>query len=901
MDESRLVNERISSLSAFCKKHLDKLSWLVLALIIWFSAFIRTRNLPALRDVTTGGWTLGPDLDPFLFLRWSKDIIFSGSLPAIDFMRNVPLGYPTESEFVFLPHLMALFHKLAIMFGSVSIEHSAVLFPVFMFTLTVISFFLFVRKLFVAQTGAYAATLIALVASFFLSVIPALLPRTIAGIPEKESAAFFFMFLAFFFFLHSWSAEKRVPRFVYAILAGIATAGMGLIWGGVIYIFITISLAFLIAFLLKQVQGSKQLIFPVWLVTSLLLVMPFSTRYSLPNLIVSESTSIPIAVCFLIMVNYLLFETRLRDKITTRFAKIPPQFLSLIVTGILLVIGLVIIDGPGAVIGKFTALIDKLINPFTQTRFNITVAENRMPYFNEWAGSFGPHLFNIPITFWLFFIGSIYLFWNMTQVFEKKARRYLTLAYIIFLFALIFSRIRPDGLLNGENFFSNLVYFSGMIILVGTFLYWYFAYFKQSRLDELKSLDFGFLSLFSLFFLSVVSARGGVRLILVLVPPAAILASYLLVNLGRTANSKPQGWKVFTWIAFVIVLLGAFFAGVQFAKASIGTAHGYVPSSYTQQWQKAMAWVRENTAPNAVFGHWWDYGYWVQTMGERATVLDGGNAIVYWNHFMGRYALTGPDEKEALSFLYAHNTTHFLIDSTDIGKYPAFSSIGSNENYDRYSWLNQMLKDPTKTVELKNATRFVYTGGYIFDDDFVYTANGTTIFIPALKGGVAAILLEQTNTGELRQPQAIAVYQNKQYQFPLRYAFFNDTLIDFKKGVDAGIYIFPVFQQEANRVGIDSTGALIYLSNKTVRSQLARLYLYGEETPAFTLVHTQDDPIVEQLKALTILGSDQDFVYFQGIRGPIKIWEINYPKNIALNSTYLETQFRDPRLEEVDR
>jgi len=34
--------------------------------------------------------------------------------------------------------------------------------------------------------------IIALIATAFFVVIPSLLPRTIAGIPEKESAAFFF-------------------------------------------------------------------------------------------------------------------------------------------------------------------------------------------------------------------------------------------------------------------------------------------------------------------------------------------------------------------------------------------------------------------------------------------------------------------------------------------------------------------------------------------------------------------------------------------------------------------------------------------------------------------------------------------------------------------------------------
>jgi len=36
-----------------------------------------------------------------------------------------------------------------------------------------------------------------------------------------------------------------------------------------------------------------------------------------------------------------------------------------------------------------------------------------------------------------------------------------------------------------------------------------------------------------------------------------------------------------------------------------------------------------------------------------------------------------------------------------------------------------------------------------------------------------------------------------------------------------------------------------------------------------------------------------EFVYYSpvGLQGPIKIWEINYPSNIKLNSTYLDTDY----------
>ena len=49
----------------------------------------------------------------------------------------------------------------------------------------------------------------------------------------------------------------------------------------------------------------------------------------------------------------------------------------------------------------------------------------------------------------------------------------------------------------------------------------------------------------------------------------------------------------------------------------------FAPGPYEWQWQKAMSWVRANTPESAVFAHWWDYGYWLQSIGERATILDG--------------------------------------------------------------------------------------------------------------------------------------------------------------------------------------------------------------------------------------------------------------------------------------
>ena len=73
-----IIKERQIKFLDFIKKKSDWISYVILGFIVYMAVWIRTRNLPGLRDVTTGGWTLGPDLDPFLFLRWAKYIVENG-------------------------------------------------------------------------------------------------------------------------------------------------------------------------------------------------------------------------------------------------------------------------------------------------------------------------------------------------------------------------------------------------------------------------------------------------------------------------------------------------------------------------------------------------------------------------------------------------------------------------------------------------------------------------------------------------------------------------------------------------------------------------------------------------------------------------------------------------------
>ncbi len=932
MNEDKVIELRKDKLLSFIKEKYLWFSYIFLAVIVFFAVKIRTLNLPGLKDVTTGTWTLGPDLDPFLFLRWAKYIVEHGYLFAVDTMRYSPIGFDVSNEVVLHPYLIAWFHKLASFFGSVSVEQSAVLYPVFMFALTVIAFFFLVRKMFYDELGPLYSNLIALLSSIFLTVIPSFLPRTIAGIPEKEASGFLFLFLALYFFISSWKAENIKFRTIHAVLAAVSTALMAFVWGGYTYIYLTIALGTFIAFVLGKVKKNEFISYAIWLILSIIIIGSLSGRYSFSVLFSSTTTLIPISLLLLIVFHYIIFSTRIKRYLEhDKLANIPKPVISIALAVILGIILALIVLGPAFIKDKFADITKPLITPISD-RVGVTVAENKQPYFIEWQGSFGPSAYDaiantplvkiltslitqgvanflssIPIIFWLFFIGSICLYSFLLRFFDRKARLISTLSYLFFLFALIFSRYSSSSKLNGTNTFSILLYLIGVASLVLVFGYYYYQYSKKNEQDRFTKIDMGLILLFSLFFFSIVSARGAVRLIMVLVPAASILASYLLfVTINFFRNSRKTGkYKIISCVLLIIVLFSLLSSAFILYEQSKATARSYVPSSYTVQWQKAMGWVRENTPENSVFAHWWDYGYWLQSIGERATVLDGGNSIPYWNYLMGRYALTGSSSREAVDFLYSHNATHLLIDSTDIGKYPAFSSIGSDGNYDRYSQLSIFQKDSRQTKETKNSTQSFYfyglssNGGYYVvpnDFDVFYELNGTKLSLPSGKTGVLGFIVDKDTNGKLaKQPQVILANKQNQYVLPLRYAY-DSVFRDFGSGIEAGIFLMPSvsISQDGASYNIDKDGALIYLSSKTVKSQLARLYLYKETDPYFTLSHTEDDLFIADLKAKT--GVTSDFAYYQGLRGPIRIWQINYPSDVKVNPEYLKTEYPDINL-----
>ncbi|MAG50569.1 hypothetical protein CL621_02930 [archaeon] len=852
----------------------EKKKWIiyiVLAIIVWFGTKIRLSNLHLLKDATTGEY-IPLALDPHVFLRYAQYIVDHGKLMVVDTMRNVPLGLETAKTNPFLSYTIAYLYKIIKVFvPSITLANVDVLYPVIFFVPMLIVFFLLVKRLFNSK--------IALFSTAFLAVIPTFLYRTMAGFSDKEPLGLFLMFLAIYFYVVAWQSKKVKIAVLFGALSGVSTGLMNLAWGGGTFLLIIIALFNLIEIFLDKFTKKDFYIFTSWLLFVTLILFKFKIGFDFRNLLTSYTTGISFLVLFTgFILIYLIKRNKvIKEKIKGR---VPLGLASLVASLLFVTLITSIFISPTFLPNKISDLKEEFIHPFGTGRITLTVAESHQPYFTDWKQNFGWF-------FYFFFIGSILLFYQLAKSFKKFKWLFLVL-YIAFLSAFIFSRYsRQAKIFNGETSVANFLYLGSLIIfLLAAGLFYLYSFYKDKEIfREIKTFDKRYTFVFVWFFLMIIAARGAIRLFIVLTPIATILASSLIVSgIDFSLKLKDRIYKI---ISLIIILLIVFSSSiiingkeygydgilVKFAKASSGSAK-YMGPSYHQQWQQAMKWVRENTPENSVFAHWWDYGYWVQTGANRNTILDGGNFIAPWNNFMARSVLTSNNEIEALEFLKVHDATHLLIISDEVGKYPAYSSIGSDRNYDRYSWINTFITNPEIVTETRDEIIYVYQGVTMLDEDFIYDGQ----LFPKQNAAIAGffIPLAEADGGMIiKQPSALIVYNGQQIKVPLGCVYLDKEINFEQSGLKGCLKLIPTIESDNTpNKGLNFFAGAIYISERARKTLWVNLFLLGKELSYFKEVYNDEN--------ITPLA-----IYAGRLIGPLKIWEISYPENIAIKEKYL--------------
>ncbi len=139
----------------------------------------------------------------------------------------------------------------------------------------------------------------------------------------------------------------------------------------------------------------------------------------------------------------------------------------------------------------------------------------------------------------------------------------------------------------------------------------------------------------------------------------ASLSLIILTSVGLSILSR-EIFKInlsgkrsyFIKICFVVIILSLFIIPLCFPAgnwitsanfpATILSGGTFNPPS--NDWLETLEWIKMNTPENAVVASWWDYGYWIQTLGERASLADNSTLYSGLIKNIARMFLSSPDD-----------------------------------------------------------------------------------------------------------------------------------------------------------------------------------------------------------------------------------------------------------------
>jgi len=179
-------------------------------------------------------------------------------------------------------------------------------------------------------------------------------------------------------------------------------------------------------------------------------------------------------------------------------------------------------------------------------------------------------------------------------------------------------------------FFSILMVFAGL----GA---WLLFQKKVNRSLKIKgemavfALIIGFLGIYFSSAFVRLEVFGSISVIILSSIGVSILISKILKG-----DHKPT--SVVTKISFLAIIVAllvvpmAYPEKLNWTNSNSGTPISILNSGThfnisTNDWSDAMQWLKENTPEDAVIAAWWDYGYWISTLGERKTLSDNATLI----------------------------------------------------------------------------------------------------------------------------------------------------------------------------------------------------------------------------------------------------------------------------------
>jgi dolichyl-diphosphooligosaccharide--protein glycosyltransferase len=504
------------------------------------------------------------EFDPYFDYRATKFIVDNGIdeyWQWHDTMSWYPEGRDVPGTSQTVLHITAAYLYQA--FGrGISLLDFTIAFPAVMGALTVIALFALVRVLGGTAAGMFSALLMAF--------SPAIIQRGNLGWFKSEPLGLFFGILAMYLFISAIKHKEIKYAIAKAVAGGLILGLANGAWGGIQYFSIPISLFFIALPFFR-----KDLTIPIYVAIAFT-VFTLITAAAFPRPGISFVLGLPgLAMIAGTIFLAIAFFVKKISKPMVRTRNVALVLIAFVAVGIGFILA-----GP-YVSPSFRYL--NAINPFIGSIDPLveSVAEHFTPTVADYFTDFSVLLMFAGLGGWLAFRRR-----NDTAI-----------------FALL---IGITGVYVSATFARLLVFASvGIIVLAGLGLY------EVTR------------SIMAYREATTTPATTGPRI------TAATREERRKLEFARRSHSTSGQIVKISYVIVMIMMLSIpmFYptnanwvssADVPAAIANGGT--GYRIQS--EDWTDAMDWLSKNTEPNAVIASWWDYGYWITTLGNRTSLAD---------------------------------------------------------------------------------------------------------------------------------------------------------------------------------------------------------------------------------------------------------------------------------------
>ena len=179
----------------------------------------------------------------------------------------------------------------------------------------------------------------------------------------------------------------------------------------------------------------------------------------------------------------------------------------------------------------------------------------------------------------------------------------------------------------------------------------------------------------------------------------------------------------------------------------------------TNDWPDAMQWVKENTPKDAVIASWWDYGYWISTLGERKTLADNATLLDWQIRKIASTFFSTPDN--AWQILTSDTKTdvssYYITLPSDINK-P--TKHGDDIIYDK----NQEKLDAFKNWKDDSSSGKIYNPDVAakYSTLFDYWESELYVYPPIITGLDADYLLINLAVERLSEENVMPLYTLRQ-------------------------------------------------------------------------------------------------------------------------------------------